>query len=270
MRARMRWVALGFALVAAAVWHHLGLSLATLILGWKNLQVFLAGAWPPDLSVWSGGWGSLIETLEIAFLATVLGLALALPLAALAARNLAPWWVRTPIRALLSAIRVLPSLLWALVFVILVGIGPPAGVLAVTLYTVGYVGKLQYEALEGLPAGPLEAASAMGVPAVARLRWVVMPEAANGLISQALFMFEYNVRASTILGVVGAGGIGQQIQLRINHFQYDKVLALLVLVFITVLVIESISMRIRARFMEGEQRPTRVRWRDVVLPPAPG
>ena len=143
----------------------------------------------------------------------------------LSSRNLFPNYVTYISRAVVSACRSLPSLIWAIIFVILVGLGPKAGIMAMTIYTVGYLGKMQYESIEGMNSVPLEAANAMGLTKAEISIWVVIPEMANHLISQMIFMFEYNVRSGTVIGIVGAGGIGYYINLYLKFLQYEKVAA---------------------------------------------
>ena len=193
-----------------------------------NLSTFFhKSLWPPDWRVieardypvcrssieitCSTAYIGVAETLKMAFVATVLGFLLSLPLAVLSSRNLYSDKVAIPTRMLLAAIRTIPSLIWAILFVIMVGLGPVPGVLAMTFYTIGYIGKLQYEAIEGLSSSPLDAARAMGLGNIEIVERVVIPECANSLISQCLFMFEYNVRQGSIVGIVGAGGLGTEL-----------------------------------------------------------
>lgn len=252
---------LALALGALVAWRGLGLEFGQLWRGWNNGIQFLREELPPDWSILHPNderqaWDALWETMEIAYLGTLAGFILSLPLALLAARNLMPPLVATPVRMVLSGIRVLPNLLWALLFVIVLGLGPLAGVLAITLYSVGYLGKLQYEAFEGLPRDVLDAARANGATRVQVARWIVIPEAGNALLSQALFMFEYNVRSSTILGLVGAGGIGFLINRYLSVGQFDRVFALLIAIFFVVIVIDALSHQIRKRFLDADpQRP---------------
>ena len=190
---------------------------------------------------------------------------ISLPLAAMAATNLSPYWLSQSVRQILAALRVLPSLIWALIFVIVVGVGPLAGVLAMTMYTIGYLGKLQYESLEGVSKEPLEVARAMGLPRWQVARFFAIPEASNALISQALFMFEYNVRHGSVIGLVGAGGIGWYMNHYLSPFQlYDKVLALIIIMFVVVVLIDQISLQIRKRFMDQEMNPPRALWRNIL------
>jgi phosphonate transport system permease protein len=232
-----------------------------------NLSVFFyESLWPPNWKVlearsypvcdrnWdflcSPAYIGIVETLKIAFVSTGLGFILSLPLATFASRNLYRDSVAIPFRLLLSGMRTLPSLIWAIFFVILIGLGPVSGVMAMTFYTIGYLGKLQYETIEGLSKDPLDAAKAMGLSNSEIIMRVVIPESANNLISQLLFMFEYNVRHGSVIGIVGAGGIGYYISTYLKFLQYDKVMALLIVLFFVVVVIDLFSIKARSYFVE--------------------
>ena len=253
--------------------------------GWENLVIFFnESLWPPDWSVTepqiyppcqsapgfqftcSTAWIGMMETLQIAFVSTVLGMVISLPISLLAARNLNSPWVSYPARAILAASRSLPSIIWAIFFVILIGLGPLSGILAMTVYTIGYLGKLQYETIEGIERSPLEASEAMGHSWFERNFGVVLPESANGLISQAIFMFEYNVRHGTVIGIVGAGGIGYYINLYLKFLQYDKVIAYLIIIFIVVLILDLISIYARSLFNDEGDVRRRPSWWSVLLP----
>jgi phosphonate transport system permease protein len=237
-------------LLALAVWAAASLELRPGRLGGiANLLQLSREAFPPDLSLARIAFRAIVETLQIAFLGTLLGAAFALPLGILGARNLFGRAATVPARLVLAWMRTLPALLWAVILVIAVGLGPLAGVLASALYTVGYLGKLQYEAIEGIDPAPLHAISAAGASHTQLVRYVVLPESANHLLSQVLFMFEHNVRASTIFGFVGAGGIGYYIQSYMMTFAYSKVLTLLIAIFLTILLIDYLSVRVRDRFL---------------------
>ena len=249
-----------------------------------NLFIFInESLWPPDWSViepqaypvctayplfdftCSTAWIGLLETIKIAFVSTVFGMILSLPISLFAARNLNPWWLSYSSRFILAAFRSLPSIIWAIFFVILVGFGPLSGVLAMTVYTIGYLGKLQYEAIEGMNKTPLYASEAMGLSRFETALHVVIPESANDLISQAIFMFEYNFRHGTVIGIVGAGGIGYYINLYLKFLQYDKVIAYLIIIFIVVLIIDIISIFARSFFTEEGDLP-KPTWLSVILP----
>lgn len=232
-----------------------------------NLSVFFyESLWPPNWKVLEArsypvcdrGWDLLcspayigiVETLKIAFVSTGLGFIISLPLASFASRNLYRDSIAMPFRFLLSSMRTLPSLIWAIFFVILIGLGPVSGVMAMTFYTIGYLGKLQYETIEGISKDPLDAARAMGLSNSEIIMRVVIPESANNLISQLLFMFEYNVRHGSVIGIVGAGGIGYYISTYLKFLQYDKVMALLIVLFFVVVLIDILSIKARSYFIE--------------------
>lgn len=248
--------------------------------------------WPPDWSVleaeeWADGslhkpdgelctesyeifcskaWIGMEITIKMAFVSTLIGFIISVPIASLSANNLVPLPVAIPARVLLAGLRSLPSIIWALLFAIALGLGPLPGILAMTLYTVGYLGKLQYEAIEGIANSPLESAMAMGLTHSERLFHVVIPEASNDLLSQLLFMFEYNVRHGTVLGLVGAGGIGMYIDNYVNPpFAYDKAFALLIVIFVVVVIIDLISMFVRS-FVTEQGDFKRPKWWTVILP----
>jgi len=274
------------AIIAVLAIFHLEVNISRLGDAASNLVVIAGEAWPPDFSILTkrASWAyppcelqtdwmcspavlGMTQTLEIAFLATIFGMAISLPLAVAAATNLSPPLLAQVVRQVLAALRVLPSLIWALIFVILVGIGPLAGVLAMTMYTVGYLGKLQYEALEGVSREPLEVARAMGLPRWQVARFFAIPEAANSLISQMLFMFEYNVRHGSVVGLVGAGGIGWYMQYYLEPFKlYDRVLALIIVMYLVVIVIDQISLRLRSQFIEEHEQIRRPKWRGAFVP----
>ena len=217
--------------------------------GSDGLAFLYGAAIPPEMSVLETGLHGLLETLYIAYVGTLFGVLLSLPVSLVASRNLFPWYLTLPARWFLAVLRVLPSILWAVIFVILIGTGPASGVFAITLYTIGFLGKLEYEAFEGLDNEPIEAVSSLGATRLQVLRFVVLPQAINGLISQTMFMFEYNVRHAAAIGIVGAGGIGYYVMAYLDFLQYDRVVVLLAIVFLAVLVIDELSYRLRSFFL---------------------
>jgi phosphonate transport system permease protein len=266
----------GFAvLVAVATWSWGSLDIEAARIGeaWGALRSLAEDAWPPATG--DGGdylslvLRGLLGTFQIAFLATLVGAALSLPLAFLSANNLAPAAVAVPARLFAAAVRVLPALLWAILAVLIVGLGPLAGIIAIALYTLGYLSKLQYEALEGIPRDALDAVRAMGATRFQQAWHVALPEAGNALRSQLLFMFEYNVRASSIVGLVGAGGIGQLLFQEFTFGGYDRMMTILLVLFLAVAALDGLSVLVRRRFVElaGPRRP---RWKDTVAEAALG
>jgi phosphonate transport system permease protein len=206
---------------------------------------------------------SMFETIQMAFIGTIVGVVISLPLSMLAARNLNSKFVYAPIRAILAAIRTFPSILWALLFVIMVGAGTFAGVLALIMYTVGFVAKLQYEAIETIDSDPMDAVGSIGVSKWQLIRYVVIPQSAPHLLSQVFYMFDYNVRQSSILGLVGAGGIGFYIMTNIKWFQYGDAAVFLIVVLVTVLIIDWISVKIRDKFIVKSQYGAKIKTKKL-------
>ncbi len=221
--------------------------------GIPNLAIVAKEMTEVELDLFGTAFWSMLETIEMAFIGTVVGVAIALPLSMLAARNLNRKLVYVPIRALLAATRTFPSILWAILFVIMVGLGPFAGILAIIMYTIGFITKLQYESIEAIDSDPVEAVSSIGVSKWQLIRHVVVPESAPHLLSQILYMFDYNVRQTSILGLVGAGGIGFYIINYIKFFEYGKAAVFMLVVLITVLLIDWASVKIRDKYIVKAQ-----------------
>jgi phosphonate ABC transporter permease subunit PhnE len=192
---------------------------------------------------------SLVSTLQMVLLGTTLAVLISWPLSALAARNVGPMLLRGPVRFLLNVIRSVPSIIWALLFVSAVGLGVFAGVLALTAYSIGYLTKFFYEAFEQVDAGPPDALREIGASGPQRFLHAVWPASRAAILSSSLFMLEYNVRAASVLGVVGAGGIGYDLKIHIEYGNYHVVGAILVLLVAVVLVMDGISRRLRARIL---------------------
>jgi phosphonate transport system permease protein len=227
--------------------------------GMPNLAIVLKELTEVESELFGTALWSMIETIQMAFIGTVVGISIALPLSMLAARNLYSKWVYVPIRAILAAARTFPSILWAILFVIMVGLGPFAGILAIIMYTVGFIAKLQYESIEAIDSDPVEAISSIGISKSQLIRHVVLPESAPHLLSQMLYMFDYNVRQTSILGLVGAGGIGFYIINYIKFFEYGKAAIFMLVVLITVLIIDWISVKIRDKYIVKTQKGMEVK-----------
>ena len=227
--------------------------------GIPNLTIIASEITEVDPKLFETALWSMLETIQMAFIGTFIGVSIALPLSMLAARNLNKKWVYAPIRALLAAIRTFPSILWAILFVIMVGLGSFAGVLAIVMYTIGFVAKLQYESIETVDADPMDAISSIGVSKTQLIRFVIIPESASHLLGQILYMFDYNIRQTAILGLVGAGGIGFYIINYIKFFEYGKAAVFMLVVLVTVLVVDWISLRIRDKYIIKSQHGSKVK-----------
>ncbi|HET8567437.1 MAG TPA: phosphonate ABC transporter, permease protein PhnE [Candidatus Limnocylindria bacterium] len=229
---------------------HLGmLDAARMGRGARNLGEFLAALFPPDVSTLPTLGVAMLETLEIAFVGTALGFLLALPLALLASPILFGPAVTGATKLGLAMVRTVPSLFWAIVFVVAVGLGPAAGALAVALYSLGYLGKLLYETFDAVDPEVIEAIRGAGAGRLLLARYAILPEAANGILAQLLFMFEYNVRASSIIGFVGAGGIGYYMLGYLQVLRYDLLLTALVVTLLVVIAIDRASSLVRRLYL---------------------
>ncbi len=204
---------------------------------------------PPDLGVLPVAMQALGETLAIAFVGTVMGFTVALPLAFLGSPLVAPRSVVLGARLLAGMLRTVPYVLWAVVMVVVVGLGPRAGTLGVALYTIGFLAKLFTEAFDAVDPEILEAVRGAGVRRWHLARFILWPESANCILSQLLFILEYNVRASAILGFVGAGGIGFYFQTYLAMLQYSRVLTLLLVLLVFIMAMDVASALLRRRYL---------------------
>jgi phosphonate transport system permease protein len=215
--------------------------------GIPDMADFLTRTFPPDTTVAWRSVEAIVETLHIAILGTSLGAVLALPLAFAAARNLSPGWASAASRMVLNLARTIPSILWAVFFVAAVGLGPAAGVLALTFYSMGMLGKLYYESLERIESGTMEAVAATGAGTLLVHRHAVLPQFVPALVSHTFFGLEYNIRHASVLGLVGAGGIGFDLLLYIRAFQYNKLAMAVIVLFAAVAVVDLLGGYVRRR-----------------------
>jgi phosphonate transport system permease protein len=211
-------------------------------------QMFL----PPDWSYLSTCIPQMVVSIQMAWIGTLIGAALSLPLGILGARNVSGGAVSTAIRFVLDAIRAFPELVLAIVvFVPIAGLGPFAGALAIGVHSVGTLGKLTAEAVEGIDPGPVEAARAVGAPGMAVQRWGVLPQVLPEVIAFWLYRFEINLRAAAVLGVVGAGGIGTVLFNTLSYGRFDKAGTAIIVVVVGTIVVDQVSGTIRRRVIEG-------------------
>lgn len=192
-----------------------------------------------------------LDTLAMAVLGSVLGCSLALIVAFGASVMTAGGRGRLAVtKSLMSVVRSVPDVMWALIFVSAVGTGTVSGLLALVLFNIGVVAKLLSETIDAVDPGPLEAADAAGAGTIARARAAVFPQVLPNYLSFSLYAFEINVRASAVLGLVGAGGIGVLLNLARNQFRYDRVSLIVVEIFVFVFVAELVSIALRRRLVE--------------------
>jgi phosphonate transport system permease protein len=216
-----------------------------------NAADFVSRMLPPNPDVIQTVGVSLVETVQMALIGTSLAAIISLPLAMLAARNISSKPFQVASRFILNFLRTVPSIIWGLFFVAMVGLGPFPGILALMFYASGYLGKFYYEGIESIDEKPLIALKTVGANRLQRFRFGIFPQVLPLLSGYTLYMFEYNVRAASILGVVGAGGIGFYLYTYINNFQYDRAATALLCLLLVVTVIDALSSRLRAWLSES-------------------
>ncbi|MGQ0573805.1 MAG: phosphonate ABC transporter, permease protein PhnE [Pseudonocardia sp.] len=223
---------------------------ANLADGAGRLLEFLADALPPDLTRWPSILSALLVTVEMAVVGTLLGVLLSLPIGVAAARTTTPHpLVYAAARGLISLFRTIPDLVWGLLFVITVGLGPEAGVLAIVADVIGFCGRFFAEAIEETPPGPVEALRAAGSSEPGVLLGAVLPACRASFVATALFALESATRSSVVLGVVGAGGIGIELTVSMQLLRYDEAMTIILAIFVVVVAVERISSAIRSRIL---------------------
>jgi phosphonate transport system permease protein len=208
---------------------------------------------------WFWGWRKwlwmLAETILISYVGTMIGAVLAFASNFFAAQNTSPApWLRFVIRRLLEFARTVPGIVFALIFVIAFGLGPMAGVLAIAIHSTGALGKLFSEIVENADMKPVEGVRSTGASWLSCMRFAVLPQVAAGYASYALLRFEINVREASVMGFVGAGGIGQELVVAIRKFYYSDVSAILVTIIVTVFIIDIATGWLRGRLFGGDAR----------------
>ncbi|HAC02122.1 MAG TPA: phosphonate ABC transporter, permease protein PhnE [Brevundimonas sp.] len=224
-------------------------NLSRLITNSANIQTFAADLLRPDFSDWRLFVAKMWETIQIALWGTFLAIFLGVPMGLAAARNIAPVWVVQPVRWIMNMLRSIPDLVMGLLFVVAVGLGPLAGVLAIALNTAGVLAKLFSEAVESIDKGPVEGVRATGASKLHEIVWGVIPQVAPLWTSFALYRFESNSRSATVLGLIGAGGIGQVLFDRMNGFAFRDVSAVVIVVIVAVTLIDFLSQAMRRRLL---------------------
>jgi phosphonate transport system permease protein len=225
----------------------LSLDLQTLGRSWPYLVNFGMRLLPPDLSVLAVAWKSLLETIQMSLWGTTIGALLSLPLAIASAHNTAPLPVRWVANFLQNAVRSVPSIILGLIFVSATGLGAPAGTMALSIYTIGYLAKFFQEAIEAIDDKSLDALIAIGARPLQIFRYGILPQVLPLMLGYGLWMFEYNIRAASVLGVVGAGGIGFQLKNYIDSFEYPKATTMILLLLAVVTAIDFFSSKLRQR-----------------------
>ena len=247
------------ALITVLAWNEIGMSITEIWNQILSIGDFIGEFWPPQFT-WpkSPGQppsfnmgGALLETFQIAIVGATVGCALAAPLSFMASRPTSPnatvyWWSKS----FLNLIRTIPDLFWAVFFATAVGFGKPfAGALAMVMFSLAIMAKLLSETVDAIDLGPLEAARAAGATHSQVIRRAAFPQVLPNFVAYGLYVFELNIRASVVIGFVGAGGIGRLLDERRQFFQWDQVMAIVLVIFVAVLIIEAISIYARRKIV---------------------
>jgi phosphonate transport system permease protein len=241
----------------------LDISLDRVETGLANASRFFGRMFPPNFTRWELMLKGLAESLQIAVLASTLGILLALPIGLAGARNLTPPWVSWPARAIIVTARSLHPVIVAILFVKAVGFGALAGILALTVASIGFIGKLFTEAIEEISLKPVEAVRATGAPFASVLAFGVIPQVLSRFIGFATYQLDSNLRNSTMVGIVGAGGIGGTLFAAFQRFDYDFVCAILLAIISLIVVGELLATAVRAIFIDNATL------RDLIRPRGP-
>ncbi|GAK69637.1 phosphonate ABC transporter permease protein [Agrobacterium rubi TR3 = NBRC 13261] len=199
----------------------------------------------PDFKTWPYYLEEMMVTVQIALWGTFLAVLVSIPFGILSAHNMTPWWINQPVRRLMDMFRAIHEVVFAVLFVVAVGLGPFAGVMALFIHTTGILAKLFSEAVEAIDPRPVEAIKTTGASRVQQVIFGVIPQVLPLWISFSLYRLESNVRSATVLGLIGAGGIGQILFETIRGFYYPQASAIIIIIVLTVTVMDLISQQLR-------------------------
>jgi len=231
-------------------WQSLKVDLTSLSSSGQYLGVFLGDFFPPNWQVLPQAMEALLETIQMSVIGTTMGAILSLPIAILSAHNLSPVGLRSFGNLLQNTLRSIPSIILALIFVSVIGLGSTAGTVALGIYSIGYLAKFYQEAIESVDANSLQALQVTGASWLQIAQYGILPQILPLSLGYTLYMFEYNIRAASILGVVGAGGIGFELVNYINGFERTKATTFILVMLVVVTVIDLGSSKLRQKLTE--------------------
>lgn len=210
-----------------------------------NMADYASDFMRPDFKDWRYYFDEMVVTIQIALWGTFLAVLLSIPFGILSAHNMAPWWILQPVRRLMDMFRAIHEVVFAVLFVVAVGLGPFAGVMALFVHTTGVLAKLFSEAVEAIDPRPVEAIRTTGASRLQQVIYGVVPQVLPLWISFSLYRLESNIRSATVLGLIGAGGIGQVMFESIRGFYYPQAAAILLIVIVTVTITDLLSQQLR-------------------------
>ncbi len=237
--------------VPILIWSYYGAEIrpVELVRNWGNIYKYIMGFSDPDFASWRVILEEMKITVQMAIWGSFLAVIFAVPFGLMSSGNLAPDWLRHPVRRLMDALRSINPLIFALLFMVSVGLGPFAGVMALFAHTLGTLAKLFSEAIESIDQRPMEGIRATGGNRMEQIVYGVIPQVTPLWISYSLYRFEANVRSASVVGLVGAGGIGFILWNSIRGFNYSKTAAILIVIVTTVSILDLLSATIRKRFI---------------------
>jgi phosphonate transport system permease protein len=244
--ARAAWLLFGVYVIYAAA--HLELTPARFAAGLEHGAKFVSRLFPPDFKRWELLIKGMVESLQIAVVASALGVLISAPLALFAARNLMPVWASWPARAVMVLCRTFHPVIVAILFVKAVGFGALAGILALTVASIGFLGKLMTEAIEEISLKQVESVRATGAPFLSVVSYAVVPQVFSRFVGFVSYETDANLRNSTMVGIVGAGGIGGTLFAAFQRFDYDFVCAIVLTIIVLIMAGEILTMRIKRVF----------------------
>ena len=242
------WGGLALLLVVGARAAQIG-KMGDLLSGNENMRALGSEFLHPNFSQYRFYLAQMWLTIQMALWGTALAMVVAIPLGLSAARNVTPVWIQQPMRRVLDVLRSVPDLVVGAIFIVAVGPGPLAGVMALAVNTAGVLGKLFSEATEAIDRAPVEGVRATGAAPLHEIVWGVLPQVAPLWTSYALYRFESNARSATVLSLIGAGGIGQPLFDSINSFAFDQTSAIVIVIVVAVSGIDLLSQVIRSRLL---------------------
>lgn len=250
---RRRWSTLiGWGVTLAVLswaWQGAEMQPSQLVANADNMAELAGDFFPPSFGNLSHYIEQMLVTIQIAIWGTLLAVICAVPCSLLSSENLAPWWVHQPMRRLMDACRAINELVFAMLFVVAVGLGPFAGTLALFIHTTGVLSKLFSEAVEASDAGPMEGVRVTGSGRIEEIIFGLVPQVLPLWISVSLYRFESNIRSATVLGMVGGGGIGVALWETMRGFQYTETATILLVIIVAVTLLDMISQQVRKRFI---------------------
>lgn len=247
-----KWLGTFVMVIVVYVWSAYGtnFSVKELIAGLPHMQDIISRMLPPNFSLLPNLVGPTVETIQISIMGTTLAVLFCIPFGILAAKNISPHPIIYHVaRFILNATRSISEIIFALIFVAALGLGPFPGLMAVAVHSVGMLGKFLAESIENIDQGPLEALAATGANKLQIFRYAIFPQILPEFITLCLYRWELNFRSATILGVVGAGGIGFELITSMRLFKYQDMTIVLVVILLTVTVVDFISSKIRSKII---------------------